>query len=646
MQKKHTFLALALLAGTWVNAVAQQARPVLEAQNLRPAVFQKKSAMLPAESVPTQNGPSILIHSGVNYRSLEQTVGSTTWDAQAYGSLPPRIYANGAGEPVANWLFSLQTAGQSDRGTAQNVRVSGNWGALPTARVEVARTGFPGVVRLGDGSEVAISHNTGITPFKLWMAKKANGASNWTEKAIDGPAGIGVLWPNIAVGGANKNVLHVIAITTPVANVPGVVYQGMSGHPLYFRSKDGGATWDKTGVILPGIDKTQFTGIEANNYVIDADGDNVAVAVFSNWNDLFILKSTDGGDTWTKKMIFDFPDKLQNYDGNPVVEYDTTDLIYPSPIANANAINTNDGFGKMLVDANGEAHLWVGRSIVVDANFTDTTSSYYPTANGIWYWKESLGLGNAQLIGGAFDYDGDGAITITSSDFSELPFYGANSLSSFPTASLGANGDIYLVYSAIREEFSFDGKYYHQLYGQRSTNGGESWGDVVELTTPDYVDESLLSLLECVWPSMPKTIQNGKLWILYQQDNLPGCNIWGASHDPGESYMNFYDVDTSAMPASPTVGVFEPKGADPSFALKISPSPATSTAQLSATLSGTGSARVEIFDAYGKGVQELRFPDGGGRQQLWLSVQGLQSGTYFVRVTEGQKFGVTKFMKL
>ena len=645
MQQKHTLLTLLLLLGAFVTASAQRPRPLLGAQKLRPAVHHKMPALLPQESLPAQEGPVVVTQSGVNYRGLEETVGATTWDAQTYGSLPPRMYANENGEPVANWLFSLQATGQSDRGTAQNVRKNGIWGDPPSKRIEASRTGFPAAVRLGDGTEVIVSHNTGLTPFKLWSARKAASATTWTEKAIDGPAGIGMLWPTLAVGGANKNVLHMIAITTPVANVPGVVYEGVDGHPLYYRSKDGGLTWDKTAVILPGIDKTKFNRLEATNYVIDADGDNVAVAVFSSWNDLFILKSTDGGDTWTKKVVFDFPDKLENYDGNPAVEYDSTDLIYPSPVAGVAAINTNDGFGSMLVDPSGQAHLFVGRSIVVDTDFTDTTTSYYPLTDGIWYWKESFGEGNAQLIGGAFDYDGDGTI-VTTSGFPELPFYGANSISSFPAVSLGKNGDIYLVYSAINEQYVNGVAYYHTLYGQRSTNGGESWGDVIELTTKDYVDEGLLGILECVWPSMPKSV-DGKLWVLYQQDFTPGCNIWGNSHPNDGSTMSWFEVDAEAMPPSPPVNpVIEPKGADPAFALQISPNPVVSSAVLSATLRGEGAARVEVFDLLGKRVQESRFGNGAGRQQISIPVSQLPAGTYFVRVTEGQRFGIERFVKM
>lgn len=645
MQQKHTLLTLLLIVGGLVTSSAQRLRPAFGGGELRPAVFKKSPALLPQESLPTQAGPVVVTHSGVNYRAIEDLIGTTTWDAQSYGSLPPRMYVNDKGEPVANWLFSAQTTGQTDRGTARNVRANGVWGDPPGTRVEANRTGFPAAVRLGDGTEIIISHNTGQTPFKLWSARKAPGATTWTEKAINGPAGIGMLWPTLAVGGANKNVLHMIAITTPVANVPGVVYEGIDGHPLYYRSKDGGLTWDKTAVILPGIDKTKFDRVEATNYVIDADGDNVAVAVFVGWNDLFILKSTDGGDTWTKKMIFDFPDKLENYDGNPAIEYGSTDLVYPSPVDGVAAINTNDGFGQILVDPSGKAHLFVGRSIVVDNDFADTLTSYYPTASGIWYWNESFGQDSAQLIGGAFDYDGNGVINV-SSGFPEIAFYGNNSLSSFPAVSLDKNGDIYLVYSATNEQYQTDGKYYHTLYAMRSTNGGASWGDVIELTTKEYVDETYIGLLECVWPSMPK-VSDGKLWILYQQDYLPGCSIWGNTHPNDGSAINWFEVDADSLPPSPPVNsVFDPQGADPSFALRVSPNPVSSAAVLSATLRGDGAARAEVFDLLGNRLQELRFGFGDGRQQVNLPVAQLPAGTYFVRVTEGQRFGIEKFVKM
>ncbi|HND88601.1 MAG TPA: T9SS type A sorting domain-containing protein [Saprospiraceae bacterium] len=644
MQQKHTPHILLLLLFAALSASAQSRRAPLDARHLSPAIHREIPALLPQENIPAYAGSEIVANSGVQYRSLEENVGSTTWDAQAYGSMPPRMYSGADGEPIANWLFSNQASGQTDRGTTQNVRKAGVWGNAPVARVEANRTGFPAAVRLGDGSELIVSHNTGQTPFKLWAARKAAGSNTWTESAINGPAGIGMLWPTMAVGGANNNVVHVIAITTPVANVPGVVYEGVDGHPLYFRSKDGGKTWDKTAVILPGIDKTKFNRVAANSYVIGAQGDNVAVAVFVDWNDLFILKSTDGGNTWTKKMVYNFPDKLENYDGNPAIPYDSTDLVYESPVANAPAINTNDGFGQMLVDGSGEAHLFVGRSIVVDTDFSDTTTSYYPTANGIWYWKESFGEANAQLIGGAFDYDGNGQININSSDFSELAFYGGNSLSSFPAVSLGKNGDIYMVYAATNEQYTGNDKYYHTLYGMRSTNGGLSWGEVVELTVKDFVDESLIGFVECVWPSVP-TVTDGNLRVLYQQDFSPGTAIWGNVHPNDGSLINYFEVAPDFFPPS-EVSTFEPQHADPAFELALSPNPATERSLLSATLRGDGPAVVEIFDLFGKKVQQVRMAEFSGRQHLALSLSGLPKGTYSVRVTEGSRFGVTKLLRM
>ena len=54
-----------------------------------------------------------------------------------------------------------------------------------------------------------------------------------------------MLWPRMVTSGANHMVVHIIAMTPPTAN-QGVVFNGMDGALLFIRSTDGGTTWVKT----------------------------------------------------------------------------------------------------------------------------------------------------------------------------------------------------------------------------------------------------------------------------------------------------------------------------------------------------------------------------------------------------------------
>ena len=602
----------------------------------------------PAEvTVPLAENPHPLPQKSVSARNLpeEEAVGTTFWDAQSYGSMSPRIYASPNGEPTVAWIYSGNST-HTVRGTGYNVRTGGAW-SIVTENIESIRTGFPSAAILGDGSEVAISHTTATTPWQMWVAKKAPGASTWTESAIPGPpGGIRMLWPKIAIGGPNNMTIHVIGITAQVGGTTfGSIYQGMDGHILYYRSTDGGTTWDKQNIIIPGLDSTRYSGFSADSYNIDASGNTVAVGVFlsQGWDDVRLFKSEDNGDSWSDILVYDFPDAIQGYDPMPGVSYTEDDIPVDTLAPNSLAVMTNDGFGSILIDPSGQAHVWFGKMYVVDTDFEDSTYSWYPQTNGVMYWKESFGSEPPRLITGALDYDGDGFIGI--SDLEEIAPYGGGGISSFPTTGIDASGTIYLAYSALHELYKtnigVDDEFYRHLYLIKSTDGGETWGDPHELTAPPYVEESTAEFVECVYPSVPRHIGD-KVWVLYQQDDLPGSFVWGAHHTALENRMMWVEVAPTDIPT----GILETPKPAPAFALGISPNPATSAVQLSATLSGEGVVLIEIFDLLGKRVLQNRMPNtGAGDQILNLPLQNLQAGIYQVRVTEGNRFGIAKLLK-
>ena len=380
---KH-YTPILFLAAVASGAFAQVRNPAFP-----PTASQMERSVAPRSFFPLETGapllegPPALQQLGVNYRNnMEEQVGTTTWDAPTYGCPTGRMYGNNSGNPVVNWLYSNQLSGNTDRGTANSERVDGVWSEV-TGRIEGAiRTGFPAAGRLSDGTEVVVSHSTAFTPYRLQLTRKAPGATTWTNADMPQPTGIGMLWPQIAVGGPDGKTLHIIAITTPVANT-GVKYLNVDGQLLYWRSKDGGNTWDVRGKALVGLDSTLTGRFGANNYTIDAHENFVAIGVFNSlgWHDIPIFKSSDNGGTWDKLTMLDFPDAIENYNPLPGVSYAPEDLGEPDTLApnqDAQATLTSDGHGTLLIDPGGEVHAWFGRMYVGDADFTDSTSYYYP----------------------------------------------------------------------------------------------------------------------------------------------------------------------------------------------------------------------------------------------------------------------------
>lgn len=608
---------------------------------LEKAPYNKK-ANLPETSVPepAQNVP--VYQSGVNYRSPEEYAGFTRCDAQSYGCMPSRLYADNDGNPVATWIFGTdQTGAFPERGTGYNVRNNGAWPEV-TARVETVRTGFPAATRLNDGTELIVSHTTSTTPYSLVFSRKGPGPGAWTQTSLPLPPGAGCLWPRIAVGGQNGNFVHIIAITTPVANT-GTVYEGVDGHVLYWRSSDGGLTWDKQASIIPGLDNSKYEIINADSYTIDANGDAVAVAVLPDWNDIRVYKSVDNGDSWDIITVNDFPDALENYTGLVGESYTFDDVgTYDSNAPDSLAVFSSDGFGSLIIDDNAECHLWFGRMFYID-NDPAAGTFFYPGMNGLVYWKESFN-DELRIITGALDYDGDTTIGITST--TEIgPYY--NSLSSFPSAGIADDGTIYLAYSALHELYRTGSsadkdQFYRHTYLMKSEDGGENWGEPFDIISDPYVFIDLVPFLESVWPAVPRHMGN-KVWVLYQQDYLPGTDLWGDNHESSDNGITWVEIDNDSVPAY--VGSFEPAKPDATFDISLSPNPVSSVTQLSATLQGTDNASIEVFDAFGRLVYNQRLSTQSGRQTFLLPLQHLTTGAYIVRVQEGNNFAMVRMIK-
>jgi hypothetical protein len=641
---RNFYLLLFSLCATSVFAQINMAKRLPVAKNQPLAVY--RPAEYPLETgAPLQDGAPEVYQSGVHYRMLEEPVGTTTWDAQTYGCTPSRIYANAQGQPVVNWLFSKELSGFSDRGTANNTRTGATGWPDADRKIEGVRTGFPAAAILANGTEVVVAHTTSFTPYRLRFVKKAPGATTWANSDLPLPAGQGCLWPQMAVGGPDGNTIHVIAITTPVANT-GTVYQEVNGHLLYWRSTDGGNTWDIKHAIIPGADSTLSAQNGANNYTIDANGNNVAVAIFNSisWQDIPVFKSVNNGSSWSTIMMRDFPDKLENYTALPGAGLYTQDDIGPvdslAPVPLS--IMTNDGHGSLLIDNSGQVHAWFGATYVIDNTDNDSTWFYYPLTNQLRYWKESFGTNNFVWLTGALDYDGDGQLGIASSE--EIAPYSNAAIVSMPQAGMDAKGRIFLVYTAIHELYRTgtlddDDEFYRHIYLMRSDDGGDSWGQPLEITNVPYIEDFFIPTAECVTPTIPRRIGD-KIWISYQQDQIPGSNVAGNHHIATTNSMMWVEVD----PDSISVSIRLPENSTLDFS--IAPNPVQSILQISVESEDDAPVQTRIFDITGKLVQEMRLSANKGRQVLYLPVHKILPGTYYLQIQQGQRTGFRKVIKL
>jgi len=262
------------------------------------------------ETIAKASKKPSMVPGAAKMNSTEEELGVTVYDLQSNGSICPRIIADDNGV-AATFTFSAIEGGgtYSDRGTGYNFRsaATNTWEEFPSTRIENIRTGWSNLLHLGNGAEVVLAHSG--TGGVKYVKRDAVGTGNWTTATeITTASGEAMLWPRAANGGADGNTIHMVAITDPNNTTN---YNGLGSALLYYRSTDGGATWDITDGALPEMNSTYISGVTADTYAIHARGNTVVIAVFGELQDSYIFVSEDNGSTWTKTVFWDFP--IDNY---------------------------------------------------------------------------------------------------------------------------------------------------------------------------------------------------------------------------------------------------------------------------------------------------------------------------------------------
>lgn len=600
----------------------------------QPAPY-KKAALTGAE--PGAGGhvnPNLPV---IGRTEMEETVGETFYDLQSNSATPRRLASHTDGTRYATWTMGMQATAYPDRGTGLNILDpnSGSWGDYPDARIEDTRTGWPNIGILADGSPVIVAHRAG--PEALYFSRMENDV--WVHNTIPSAAPSGVIWPRMAIGGPDGNTAHVLGITYPTGN-GGAVYEGVDGHVLYYRSLDGGVTWDKQDIILPEINKDYYTRMDADSYAIDADGNTVVVALFADLGDVKVSRSDDNGETWTTWTVKDFPIDQYTVDQG----YTTADIPFDPDAPDTLAIQSSDNTGAVLIDKSGMAHIWYGEMYYLDATLTDNNFSFFPAWMGLRYWNETFGEDSTQLlIPGIIDANGNDTLDIASTD--EIAAY-FSSMTSHPTVGTDADGNIFLAYSGVTENYVSDfstpnaGQHTRHIYMTHSEDLGATWSDPFDVIRDDLVLEAdLINLYETMFPAMDKRVDS-KVHILYQGDFEPGLSVRGDMDAAAVNYMNYLAVDLEEFGLTGTEVVNPAE-----FAFEVSPNPASGFVKINYELPTAGQTGIRIYDMMGRQVKSISTEmQAAGSYQAFLNVDNFSGGIYLVQLQSGDKIATKKLL--
>jgi len=565
----------------------------------------------------------------------EDDIGNTFYDLQSNGGMQNRLYIYEDGTVGSAFTMGFSTGAFSDRGTGYNYK-EGGWGEYPTERIEPERTGWPAYAPWGEDGEIIVSHYSGAPVEGLIISRRnTKGTGAWTQVDFHSPASNAeYLWPRMTTGGIDNSVVHVVAITMPTFN-DGAIYEGLNGAILYSRSADGGDTWDIEHELFDEMSSDFYKSFRGDTYEIQVDGDNVAILYGDSWANLGLMKSIDGGDTWTQTIIW------ENY-------YDTFDPL--NPIA-TDAFYCPDGAHSLDFDQSGKVHIAFGiNRASCDGSWP---ASWYPGVGGIGYWNEdrptfsndTMSLcpfsdceyseleEDYSLIGWMQDLNENDTIDIE--DPLDLAKYYLGT-SSMPQIHVDDQNRIFVVFSSITEGYTggITNQTYRHLWCRTSPNG-EWWGKFTDLTSSlEHVFD------ECVFPSIA-SYSDDYFYLTYQRDDEPGLHIAGDEDPVTDNTITYMAVNKEEVWTSVK------ENSIPIFDFDVSqnyPNPFTGTSVVKVNVRQSTVLSLEIVNMMGQKVYTVETGIANrGMNEITIDASNLTTGIYFYTVRAGET-AITKKM--
>lgn len=550
-----------------------------------------------------------------NFQVLpEETVVGLSWyDLFSNTFIGNRMAYYADGTMATAWTYGIEASSFPDRGTGYNYFDGNAWGAQPSARVESVRTGWGHIADWGPDGEIIAAHNADNLQFSR---RDTKGAGAWTEFNYLGVAK--PTWPRHATSGENNEYLHVVYHSYDA-------YGDMPGAILYSRSSDGGDTWDPADVIMDGMGPDYYYEFQAETYAVDARGNTVSILIGGAWNDMFLMKSTDNGDTWEKIMIWEHPYPFFDFEAT------ITDTTF-SPDNSAN----------LCIDAEGKTHVVFGITRTLH-DAVGTTYSYFPWVDGIGYWNEDMpafgndlsalappqyGYATSEMVedynyvGYAQDVDGDGELTYITTSTGFPMSYRSIGLSTMPIIHVDDMGRRFVVFASYTETFDNFEWNYHKLWARAYDNG--SWGPFYHVT------QDIVHIFdESIYPCMANGSDDDNIYFMYMADGSPGTALDG-DHDYQENRMV-----VAALPKTDVLtGVKNPGVITDASVSQNYPNPFSGTSTITVNLKNNANLSLEVTSLTGQQIMvKERGYVNAGTYYFQVDASDLPTGIYFYTVT-------------
>ena len=640
--KKLFTLALALLVAT---AGYSQVRKVSKNDAIKKAAtMQTTKGMESFENVQIEP----------NMTRTDGELDYTTYDWQSNAG--PRTWTIQWPDGKVNFAYTVSSDGSfSDRGTGIGTYDYENDEWIPLGgRIETDRTGFGSIARYKENGIVIAAHTA--NDLRVYIVEDKD---NMTPNSVQFSLNIGsdaYTHPAVMTSGANRDIIHMAA-----AKFQG--YEGDVYEPIrYWRSSDGGLTWDKECVELPFLTAEYGINWGTNSYYwMETNEDNrLALVINNSWSDGMVVYSDDNGETWERKVFYHHP--------GPFTQFTADQMAFAYP----RWTSAQWGMGGELC----MAYEWNGTNDVA----TSTSGGYYPGLGGVAFWSESLPYhgetqpaygvdptnpmpptpGNPFIMDSSYLYQDIFASWWLYSDathpmwdeymgylsplgedeqpladpyeatewnIEDQTLHGTynSGICAFPVLALlpGCDGyDMVAVWSAL-DEHNTDGagNYYYKLFASYSGDGGRTWERQKQLTA-----DFMYQLSESVYPQA--VVFGTTLVVAAQLDGATGTFVQGDEPDGDDCYYQGFTFELTDLFPNANVGVPE---VNHNTHMSLYPNPATD--QLNITLSQN--ADLVIYNIMGQKVMSMEGHAGANS----INISSLNAGVYFISAgSDTQKF--------
>ncbi len=546
------------------------------------------------------------------------TIGTTWYDAQTvnYGNVMQRMWYYPDGTIGSTWL----SAGEDlvpERGTGYNYFDGSEWG-IPDMHVGPEdRMGSPSYAPWGSQGEIIAQYRyiAGEGPIRLYR-REIKGEGEWEETEVSNPNGVSLVWHSMCTSGENFEYIHILAYTYDAP------YQGQDNALLYYRSSDGGETWDVDGEIIEGLGSGYIATINSLSYAwANPVGNTIA---FTYGFDEFggrVFKSDDNGDEWEIIDVFESP-------------FDPFE-----PPTDADPFGCGLGSSACALDSEGNAHVVFTRMVKL---FEGGEVKYYPYTDGLIYWNETMDVLDTSIISSyTMEYLEEGGNLVgwvISDEPFEIPAgqpnY-ANGLCAYPQISIDADNNMFVAYSSIAPGYTNGSVFFRHIVTNSSFDGGSSWNGQVDLNT-----DLLFWFSECAFPTMAPIVDDS-VHVVFQEDSEPGTFEWPSEQSIAtENNLIHMPFDKGFF-----VGISDELEITGFELSEGYPNPAVYSVTFNIKLENASDIEISILNFTGQLIKEIRYQGfSSGNNRFTINVSDIVSGVYYFTITAGEQMICRKIL--